>query len=146
MWFPAAHFSWKPDISYYYGLSSFPGKLVLILSCWKLTAGLLLSTASKPHFLLHGFGASSLAVFLSLRFLKKSSGLTPKRHNIFMYSIILFKHLLVIIAQISIVHMQISRRNMSVYNSTESLIQLASPGVEEMQWDLGTAFLAEFAN
>lgn len=146
MWFPIAHFSWKPDTSYYCGLSSFPGKLVMILSCWKLTTGLFFSTASKPHFLLHVFGASSLSVFLSLRFLKKSSGLTPKCHNIFMYSIILFKHLPVIIAQISIVHMQISWRNTSVYNSTESLIQLLSPGVEELHWDLGPVFLADFAN
>ena len=35
---------------------------------------------------------------------------------------------------------------MSIHNSAESLIQLVSPAVEEMHWDLGSSFLADFAN
>lgn len=63
-----------------------------------------------------------------------------------MYIVILFKDLPIVIAEISIVLMQISRRNASAYHSTESLIQLLLPAVEEMHWDLGAAFLAYFEN
>lgn len=49
---PITPFSWKPEISYCSCLNCFPGKLVIILSCWISTARLLFNTASKPHLFL----------------------------------------------------------------------------------------------